>query len=350
MTKLAPRPVPEASFPTGPLPRPEPIDRLPILILYPHNRCNCRCLMCDIWKERKVREIGPDEVARWTEEWKGLGVERVVLSGGEALMHSDLWRICSLLRAAGVGITLLSSGLLLKKEASRIAAYVDDLVVSLDGPPDLHDAIRNVPRAYERLAEGVRAVREAGPDVSITGRCTVQRRNALRLREIVRAASGAGVDRLSFLAVDVSSGAFNRPEGEGATPKEALALRPDELFALAVELDALEVECADAFASGFIVESPQKLRRRLLGYFTALAGVAAFPENVCNAPWISAVIEADGTVRPCFFHAPVGNVREAGSLSAVLNSAEAIAFRRSLDVTTNPVCARCVCTLALKDP
>lgn len=350
MTKLAPRPVPEADGPTGPLPRPDPLDRLPILILYPHNRCNCRCLMCDIWKERKVREIGPDEVARWRQEWICLGVKRVVLSGGEALMHSDLWRICALLREAEMGITLLSSGLLLKKEASRIAEYIDDLVVSLDGPPGLHDAIRNIPRAFERLAEGVRAVRAAGPGVSITARCTVQRRNALHLREIVRTAAGAGVDRVSFLAVDVSSGAFNRPDGEGTTPREDLALAPEELPALEAELDAMEVECGDAFASGFIAESPQKVRRRLLGYFAALAGRGAFPRNVCNAPWVSAVVEADGTVRPCFFHAPLGNIREAGSLSAVLSSTEAVAFRRSLDVATNPVCVRCVCSLALADP
>jgi MoaA/NifB/PqqE/SkfB family radical SAM enzyme len=306
--------------------------------------------MCDIWKERKVREIGPDEVARWREEWKTLGVERVVLSGGEALLHSDLWRIGALLREAGMGVTLLSSGLLLKKEAARIAEFVDDLVVSLDGPPLMHDAIRNVPRAYEKLAEGVRAVRAASPGISISARCTVQRRNALLLREVVRTAAGAGFDRISFLAVDVSSSAFNRPEGEGATPKESLALSPKELPALAAELDALEGECAEEFASGFIAESPRKLRRRLLGYFTALAGEAPFPENSCNAPWVSAVVEADGTVRPCFFHAPLGNIREAGSLSAVLNSAEAAAFRRSLDVATDPVCARCVCTLALTEP
>ena len=33
------------------------LDRLPILVLEPHNRCNCRCVMCDIWKTTDVREI-----------------------------------------------------------------------------------------------------------------------------------------------------------------------------------------------------------------------------------------------------------------------------------------------------
>jgi len=304
--------------------------------------------MCDIWKEKRVFELTPGEVSRWREEWRALGVERVVLSGGEALMHSDPFALCRLLREAGTGITLISSGLLLTRHAAKIAEYVDDLIVSVDGPRDIHDEIRNVPRAFDRLATGVQAVRAAGPAGTISARCTVQRRNAGRLRETVAAARDLALDRISFLAVDVSSEAFNRPAGVGATPRETLALAPEELPLLEAELGALERELAAEFESGFIAESPEKLRRRLLGYFTAVAGEGPFPTNVCNAPWVSSVVESDGTVRPCFFHAPLGNLRDAGNLAAVLNSPRAVAFRQTLDVATNPTCVRCVCTLALR--
>ena len=352
MTRLLPRPVPDSDSRAGdPCPRPEPVSRLPILILYPHSRCNCRCLMCDIWKEKRVFELTPGEVSRWREEWRALGVERVVLSGGEALMHSDPFALCRLLREAGTGITLISSGLLLARHAERIAEHVDDLVVSLDGPREVHDEIRNVPKAFDRLAAGVRAVRAArtaGAAGTTTARCTVQRRNAGRLRDTVAAARDLALDRISFLAVDVSSEAFNRPAGVGVTPRHALALAAEELPLLEAELHALEREFAAEFDAGFIAESPEKLRRRLLGYFTAAAEQGPYPTNVCNAPWVSSVVEADGTVRPCFFHAPVGNLREGGSLAAVLNSPRATAFRQTLDVATNPTCVRCVCTLALR--
>ena len=349
MTRLSPRPVPDGdSRADVPCPRPEPVTRLPILILYPHSRCNCRCLMCDIWKEKRTFELTPGEVSGWTDEWRRLGVERVVLSGGEALMHSDPFTLCRLLREAGIGITLISSGLLLARHAAGIAEFVDDLVVSLDGPREVHDEIRNVPKAFDRLADGVRAVRAAGPAGTITARCTVQRRNAGRLRDTVAAARDLGLDRISFLAVDVSSEAFNRPAGVGVTPRHALALAAEELPLLEAELHALEREFAAEFDAGFIAESPEKLRRRLLGYFTAAAEQGPYPTNVCNAPWVSSVVEADGTVRPCFFHAPLGNLREEGSLEAVLNSARALAFRQTLDVATNPTCVRCVCTLALR--
>ena len=147
MTVLAPSPRPDAR-PAPPLPRVDPIARLPILILYPHSRCNCRCLMCDIWRATTSSELAVTDVARWLREWRELGVRRVVLSGGEALMHSQLWELCAHLRGADIGITLLSTGLLLRRHAANVVRFCDDVIVSLDGPRPVHNTIRNLPRAY----------------------------------------------------------------------------------------------------------------------------------------------------------------------------------------------------------
>jgi MoaA/NifB/PqqE/SkfB family radical SAM enzyme len=350
MTELRPQPMPTRSQATPPLPREDPITRLPILILYPHSRCNCRCLMCDIWRAKDRRELDAGDMAHWREEWRRLGVQRVVLSGGEALLHSRLWELCASLRDAGIGITLLTTGLLLKRDAVRLVEFCDDVIVSLDGPQDIHNQIRNIPRAFEKLAEGVAAVKAADRRVTVSGRCTVQRANFRALRATVAAAHRLGLDRTSFLAADVSSEAFNRPGGWPEERAAQVALRVEDLPLLEAELDALEAEYAADFANGYIAESQAKLRCRLLQYFTAIVGQADFAPHICNAPWVSSVIEADGTVRPCFFHAPLGNIYETGSLDAILNSPQAIAFRQRLDVTTNPICRRCVCTLSLREP
>jgi MoaA/NifB/PqqE/SkfB family radical SAM enzyme len=250
-------------------------------------------------------------------------------------MHSHIRELCGVLHEAGIGITLLSSGLLLARDAAWLPELVDDVVVSLDGPRAVHDAIRNVPRAFDRLAEGVRALRARAPELAITARCTVQRANAAHLLETARAAREIGCTRVSFLAVDVAAGAFHRA---GEAP--GLAPDPDVVVE---QVEALVREVPEAF----LAESPEKLRR-LAAHFRALAGEGDFPARVCNAPWVSSVVEADGTVRPCFFHPPIGNVNESESLETVLNSERAVAFRRGLDIATDPVCRRCVCSLALR--
>jgi len=352
MTELAPAPRPSGPGPSAheALPSADPITWLPIVILFPHSRCNCRCVMCDIWRVTSKDEILASDVAAWLAEWRELGVDRILLSGGEPLMHSHLWELCELLRVAGIGITLLSTGILLKRDAARLARYCDDIVVSLDGPREVHNAIRNVRAAYDRLAEGVAAVKAVDPSLCVSGRCTVQRENHRALRATVTAAHELGLDRISFLAADVSTDAFNRADGWDRDKVRAVALAEDEVSALALELDALEQERAADFASGYIAESPSKLRRRLQQYYAALLGRDRFAPIACNAPWVSTVIETDGTVRPCFFQPPLGNIHRSRSLAAILNSEEALRWRRGLDTRRDEICRKCVCSLQVRHP
>jgi MoaA/NifB/PqqE/SkfB family radical SAM enzyme len=308
------------------------LDRLPILILQPHSRCNCRCVMCDIWKVTDEREITASELERHLADIERLGVEWVVFSGGEPLMHSDLFRLCGMLREHGIRTTILSSGLLLARYADSIAAATDETIVSLDGPPAIHDEIRGVPGAFKRLAEGVCAIHRAAPEYPIPARCTVQARNAAHLRDTVEAARDLDLRSISFLAADLDSTAFNRPVPWPA--EKSLKIAPD-VTVLEKEIEALiAIDPGD----GFVRENPAKLRR-ILAHFR---GEHTAPR--CNAPWVSAVIESNGDVRPCFFHAPVGNTAR-GSLAKILNSPTATRFREGLDVATDPICCRCVCSL-----
>jgi radical SAM protein with 4Fe4S-binding SPASM domain len=58
---------------------------------------------------------------------------------------------------------------------------------------------------------------------------------------------------------------------------------------------------------------------------------------------MSVVVEANGSVRPCFFHQPVGNLRDLPLSTIVERSLPA--FRGSLDMERDPVCTRCVCSM-----
>jgi radical SAM protein with 4Fe4S-binding SPASM domain len=55
------------------------------------------------------------------------------------------------------------------------------------------------------------------------------------------------------------------------------------------------------------------------------------------------VIEANGSVRPCFFHRSIGNIRTAPIEKIVADNLRA--FRQTFDVGADPVCVRCVCSL-----
>jgi MoaA/NifB/PqqE/SkfB family radical SAM enzyme len=304
--------------------------------------------MCDIWQANSdKRELTREDIERQMPSLRNLYVQRLVLSGGEALMHQNLWLLCALFRELNdeLQITLLSTGLLLNVFASDIVKWCDEVIVSLDGSRVVHDSIRRVPRAFDRVAEGIAALRRQQSDYPVSARCVLHRTNFRDLPNIIQAAHEIGLDRISFLAADVSSTAFNRPQPwlEPRVAEVALDAAETREFAVLVE-DTIRRYPAD-FESHFIAESPDKLRR-LPRYYAALNGLGELPTTTCNAPWVSSVVESDGTVRPCFFHRSIGNIHEQ-SLESILNSADAVNFRRTLDVHTNPICRACVCTLSL---
>ncbi|MGQ0736867.1 MAG: radical SAM protein [Acidobacteriota bacterium] len=322
------------------------IRSLPILALTVHTACNCRCVMCDIWKANADnREISIDDLTRYVDALRRLRVRRVMLTGGEPLLHRNLWALCDLLRDRGLRVTLVTTGLLIEPHAAEVARTLDDLVVSIDGPPGVHDEIRRVRGAFERIARGLRELTGRSTRPHITARCVVQRANHAVVAETVEACAQAGVDRISFLAADVSSTAFNRPTPWEPDRRREVALSSDDLVAFDASIRDLARRGADLLASGFVVGGLASLTR-IHEYYRALAGQALFPVVRCNAPWVSAVLEPGGRVRPCFFHAPYDATADEG-LDAALNSAQAIAFRQSLQVESNETCRRCVCSLSL---
>jgi Fe-coproporphyrin III synthase len=322
---------------------PTRLTTLPILILNAHSRCNCRCVMCDIWKRETNNQMRAQDLERHRNSLKNLGVRQVVLTGGEPLLHNDLSALCNFFRERQIHLTLLTTGLLLHKRAEEVATLFDDIIVSLDGPPEIHDAIRRVSGAYNLIHKGVVAVRHFNPSLPITCRTTVQKANHHHLRQTVDAARALGLDSISFLAADLSSEAFNRPLIWPGERQSEIGLNLDQARALEEEIEQLILQYGAAIDHKYIAESASKLRR-IARHFREHLGQLTPQAPICNAPWVSAVVEVDGSVRPCFFHRTIGNITSS-TLEEVINGYAAQEFRQSLDMENDATCRRCVCSL-----
>ncbi len=322
------------------------IRALPIVILMPHSACNCKCVMCDIWKDNKnLKQLTEDDVKGLLSSLKKFGTREVLMSGGEALLNPNFFRLCEILRQQDIKISLLSTGLSLKKNVEQILTWIDNIIVSLDGNEEIHDCIRNVPHAFQKLKEGVQLIKAIEPKFRITARTVIHRLNFRAWNLIIDSAKEMGLDQISFLPADVSSHAFNREVLWNEDRQHEILLEQNELPELSVVVDTIIENYKEDFESRFIAESPGKFSK-IYSYYAAFYGLNPFPYKKCNAPWVSTVIEADGTVRPCFFHQPIGNIRD-NSLEEILNSDESIRFRKELDMDSNSICVKCVCYLNL---
>jgi MoaA/NifB/PqqE/SkfB family radical SAM enzyme len=313
---------------------------LPLLIFYPTSRCNSRCLSCDWWKHSGEDDLTVDEIANVAAGLPSLGTRVVAFSGGEPLLRPDVFEAASLFRARGMRLQLLTSGVLLERSADRVAEHFSRVFVSLDAATDeLYEDVRGI-NALAMVGRGIARLRRVAPHVPIMARSTLHRANFRELPRLIEHAKSIGLDGISFLAADVSSSAFGRGPTGGQTA--SLGLTPDEIAEFKAIVERTVARYESDFASGFVAETPAKLRR-LPQYYAALGGDEPFPPVQCNAPWVSVVLEANGAVRPCFFHPAVGNIRRTPLADLVTNNLRT--FRSTLSVDSDPTCGRCVCSL-----
>src|ERR1700710_696636 len=105
------------------------ISSLPIVILMPHSSCNCRCVMGDIWKgNNNLKQLTEADIEGLMGTLKKYGTQQVLMSGGEALLNPNFFRFCEILKQQKIRISLLSTGLTLKKNAQQLVKWVDDII------------------------------------------------------------------------------------------------------------------------------------------------------------------------------------------------------------------------------
>jgi MoaA/NifB/PqqE/SkfB family radical SAM enzyme len=320
-------------------PRRESLRRLPLVTLYLTERCNSRCVTCDYWRHGRI-DVNLASIARLLPSLEQLGTRLVVLSGGEPLLHPEWAAIARMLKSKGLAVWLLTSGLSLAKHARRAAELFDAMTVSLDGADRATYAATRGLDAFEKVCDGVRGAAINGVPPGL--RVTLQRANYRQLPAFVELARDLGARQVSFLAVDIANPhAFGRLDSYDSD----LSLRDEDLPVFEQVLDSLERDHAVDFNTGFIAESPRKLRR-LLQYFAAVRGRGAYPPVRCNAPQFSAVIAADGSVQPCFFiRGPASSSPTPDDLSSVLNGERMTALRQDIRNGKRAECKTCVCSM-----
>jgi MoaA/NifB/PqqE/SkfB family radical SAM enzyme len=82
----------------------------------------------------------------------------VTFTGGEIFLKNGIEEIIEK-TAAKHHVTIATNGLLLSNHAEMVVKKcVEAIGVSLDGPPEVHNRIRNVRNAFEKLEESLNTV------------------------------------------------------------------------------------------------------------------------------------------------------------------------------------------------
>jgi len=131
-----------------------------IFHVHPSLRCNLSCGHCYSSSSPKGGGLEPALVAAAIADAAALGCNVLSVSGGEPLMVPELPAMLAAGKACGMHVQIATNGWFLGSPALAAAApFLDLVAVSIDGPPELHNAMRGSPRAFARLEAGLLALR-----------------------------------------------------------------------------------------------------------------------------------------------------------------------------------------------
>lgn len=251
--------------------------------------CDQRCGHCGSRAGRpRPRELDRQECLDVVEQLAAMGTREITLIGGEAYLHREWIDVIEAIARRGMLCTLQTGGRRLDPQRLEraIEAGLSALGVSIDGPDEIHDALRGGTGSAAAAWDLLRRARARGLPTTVN--TTVTPAALPHLESMLEPIVRAGVETWQI--------GINVAMGRAADGDEGL-LQPYALLDLVPRLAAL----AEAGRARGLALMPGNT----VGYFgpheTRLrhAGDRAKHWTGCNAGRNGMGIESDGTIKAC---------------------------------------------------
>ena len=323
------------------------------------NHCNLRCRMCGQWSEEGYIRCNTERLKQEMSlpDWKAVvneladhGIPMLLLRGGEVFMLPGIIELLDYIHAKGMFISIDTNGTLLKQYAADIARIGNiHLTISVDGPEEVHDAVRGVPGTFQRIKDGLARLAEMeshlGKAISRSICFTISRYNYGSLGKMPDVARSLGLGSIAIVPYYYFPGSIGRRYEE----------------------ELRRLGCQAYSWIGFHHEDSgvdfEEFRRQYRQYLANLGGIYSYPYMLLNEEqyraWFADAqtnvahprclnieklidIQPDGSANFCvdFVDYSFGNVREA-SIEELWKGERAERFRQYRREKPLAVCQRC---------
>ena len=313
------------------------------LTVYVTGVCNLRCRHCFHWKEVAEARRGPelDELRRLADSCARLGpLLWVSFGGGEPFLRGDLAQVAEAFGRHGLRhLAIPTNGLVEDAQHERVLEILEacpetflSIAVSIDGPPDVHDRIRDKEGAHRRALaalDAFRAQADEHPRLGVGLITTLTRENqdvlAAHVEELVRD------HRPDNLTINLARGT--------ALDEGLLEVDLDRYTELVATKERLMREGVLRYFDFPLARLAAARDREMYRYVEAVARQRD-DYLPCTAGSLSAVVFEDGSVHPCeILGESLGSLHDVDwDLGRLWSSARARELRGEISAT------RCRCT------
>ncbi|MFQ6087364.1 MAG: radical SAM/SPASM domain-containing protein [Candidatus Methanofastidiosia archaeon] len=298
-------------------------------------RCNSKCQMCNIWKtykknsQKATQELRIQDYERFFNDNKKYlkDLLQIAITGGEPFLREDLVELVKIIHKLypRAFIDLSTNGFLSKRITSTVEKFFKEnpilrlqVSVSLDGIGEVHDEIRGVKGAFEKVrttCELLRELKDRFSNLEITLSFTILESNYKEISKVYQFAERYGV-RFTLRPAQVSEIYYLNPNLKVSFPNDMIQF---------VEMKAKEISLG--YRSFFIRHIKNYLRN---------------PKKQivpCYSLFYSMFTDPFGDVYPCtFINSSVGNIKDAEFFERIWNSNKIKSMRKEIKNNRCPNC------------
>lgn len=276
------------------------------------------------------------EVKRIIDEFAGMNGRILEISGGEPLMHPNLFEIVAHAKMNQLETVLYTSGVSLDSDGRMISIGtdlaeklrwlgLDKVVFNLQGATlETHERITRKKGSFKRVVKSIEIMKSAGCWVGV--HFVPMKPNYSKLRDVIHLCHDLGVDEIGLLQFV--------PQGRGLVNRQSLELSRKEFKEFTQDVTELTYIHKNPHIR---VGRPADFRRLLDSSIT---------KQVCNAGVSRCLITPDGNVVPCpafkqHQNSVAGNVKSESLANIWFNSHVWKEFRGFDYTQMNEPCKGC---------
>lgn len=293
-------------------------------------KCNLRCKVCAWWgksgpcrNKAFLRKYPPvlttKELMRFAREILSYNPHRVTFSGGEPLFNKKWYYLAKFFKENAVKVSLTTNGVFLLKEFERVTKVVDEINLSLGGPPSILSVIRDNRRQhFKDIMQGLIKLssfkRNNNNRPSLRILYTISSLSYKHMHELVEFMedNDIAIDRYHFQHLMFIDEPTFKKQKE-VFSKEFNVARCDlwrgyTFPPLNLDFDFFKKEIGKLYKLNNVSFSPDLKAQELESYYRFNRGALGY-NRYCTAPWHQIDIMPNGDIYTCH-DLFIGNLRE----------------------------------------
>ena len=162
-------------------------------------KCNLNCFFCDrqdFYRKKLGNDLTLDQAKQVINNLVSADVMSIGMTGGEALLRSDLEDIAQYAKEKGLVASLSTNGTLMTKErAKKLVTLFQSISISFDGLEEIHDKVRGTKGAFNGAASGLKILAETETrNCAIGVNFVLNKHNFHQLHQVFETVTELGAD------------------------------------------------------------------------------------------------------------------------------------------------------------